>query len=177
MRLSSVGGQQRVSTPREALPCTLQSGLCIAGVYLIIFCKGEISHIPLGLHLTKPYSPSARCNVHSGSPPPGLIKFSTLGHSMYTYSMAWKVVGRGEEGGPVPCPLNPEQLRLTPYELFEMLRIYKKRYCEFFRFREDIRLQSSRSHLFREYLPENESFSKTIFACSSGVQVGGIQVF
>ena len=100
---------------------------------------------------------------------------------LYVY-LLYGMESGGERGGrractSVPCPLNPEQLRLTPYELFEMLRIYKKRYSEFFRFREDIRLQSSRSHLFREYLPENESFSKTIFACSSGVQVGGIQVF
>ena len=105
MRLPSVGGQQRVSTPRVALPCTVRP------VYSwrlpdLTFVKGESLIYPL--HLTQPYSPSARCNVHSGSPPPGLIKFSTLGHSMYTYSMAWKVVGRGEEGGPVPCPLNPE---------------------------------------------------------------------
>ena len=55
---------------------------CLAGVYLINFCIGNL------LRVTQLYSPSARCNVHNGSPPPGLIKFTTLGHSICTYSMA-----------------------------------------------------------------------------------------
>ena len=35
--------------------------------------------------------------------------------------------------------------------------------------------KSARSHLFREYLRENDFFNKTILACLSGDQVGLIQ--
>ena len=43
------------------------------------------------LHLTQPYSPCARCNVHNGSPLPMLMIFRTLGRSIYTYSTIYTV--------------------------------------------------------------------------------------
>ena len=35
---------------------------------------------------TQPYSPSARCNVYNGSPPPNLMKFTTLVRSIPLYT-------------------------------------------------------------------------------------------
>ena len=67
----------RESTTRGALPCTLYSPACVAGVYLINF-------LIILLHLTQPYSPSARCYVHNESPPPNLMKF-TIPWPLYKY--------------------------------------------------------------------------------------------
>ena len=61
----------RESTTREGpSPEHLYSLARVAGVYLIKSCKNESLIYPL--HLTQPYSPSAQCNVHNGSPAPNL---------------------------------------------------------------------------------------------------------
>ena len=65
-------------------PFPVQSGL---------FCsclpdnKFLIRNLIYPLQRSQPYSPTARCNVHNGYQPPVLMKFTSLGHSMYTFSM------------------------------------------------------------------------------------------
>ena len=65
---------------------TVQSGMC-SWRYLLNFCEENLSYTPL--RLTQLFSRSARCNVHKGSLSHELIKFITLGRSIYTYSMDW----------------------------------------------------------------------------------------
>ena len=78
--LNPRGLNHRVSTDREALPCTLYSLACVAGLYLIKCCKENLSYtVKYPLRLTQLFSPFARCNVHNECPSPGLIKFSSLG--------------------------------------------------------------------------------------------------
>ena len=43
-----------------------------------------------------------------------------------------------------------------------------------FQFRDSAQRDTARSHVFREYLRENEFFSETILECLSGTQMGWI---
>ena len=75
--------------PKEKIllegPSPVQSGLCGWCLYLIKFLIRNLVY-KYPLHLTQPYSPSARRmgNVYNGSPPLVWLKFTTLGHSKYT---------------------------------------------------------------------------------------------
>ena len=66
----------RESTTRGALPCTLYSPACVAGVYLIKFLIRNLSYTPC-------IETSHKVLLLNGSPPPALIKFTPLDHSIY----------------------------------------------------------------------------------------------
>ena len=78
-----VGSLHRVRTDREAIPCIVRPELLEYTDYL--WYRESLIY---PLRVTQLYSSSARCNVHNADPPPpGLIKFSTLGHSICTYAV------------------------------------------------------------------------------------------
>ena len=56
----------------------------MAGVDLINLCIRNLSYTP---HATQPHSPSARSNVHNGSPPPNLMRCFTLDRSILLYTL------------------------------------------------------------------------------------------
>ena len=68
--------------------CVIQCNVIGPTVGVSNFCIGTLSYT-YPLRLTQLYSRSARCNVHNGWPPPGVIKFSTLGRSICTYCTLW----------------------------------------------------------------------------------------
>ena len=66
-------------------PSPVHSGHCGWCLPNKVFKKESLIY---PLHLTQPYSASARCNVHNGYPPLKLRKFTTLVHSIYTFSVS-----------------------------------------------------------------------------------------
>ena len=71
--------------------------------------------------------------------------------------------------------INKWTLHSPEMQMFDSKKKFDSAQCQpILDFRQFIQANTARSHLFREYIHENETFRKTILDCVSGAQVGWI---